>query len=95
MADAHPGWPGSVWDEGDPAPTGTLVVVKGPRGCEDEDRSGRVLGAWGEIFPDCPHDNAMYHRFAVVFEDGSIDCVFPPRCVPVEIDREGTEEIDG
>ncbi len=93
MADAHPGWPGSVWDEGDPAPAGTLVVVLAPRGCEDEEQRGRVLGNWGDVYPECQRENAMHGRFAVVFEDGSINCVFPPRCVPVELDREGTEAM--
>lgn len=92
MSDAHPGWPDSVWREGDPAPAGTLVVVRGPRGCEDEDRQGRVLGGWGDVYPDRTEDSGMRGRFAVVFADGEIDCVFPPRCIPVELDREGTEE---
>ena len=91
VADAHPGWPGSIWNDGDPAPAGSLVVVRGPRGCEDEDRRGRVLGGWGDVYPDCPRDNAMHGRWAVVYEGGEVHCVFPPRCLLVDLDREVRE----
>ncbi len=35
----------------------------------------------------------MARYFVVVYADGELDAVYPPRCVPVELDREGTEVL--